>query len=109
MPEQASKAIDQPWVDVKRLAPKVSRNQLVACLLNELLPILDSFQERGFAHYHQEWESMHAYQGCEVEISNPRGSTIGCSLGVDAAGALRVKVDGEERCFHGGEVSLRPL
>jgi len=99
--------IDQPWVDVAELVPDVSRNDLVGFILDELLPLLMSYQRLGFAAYRDEWEALHVYQGCEVELSTVALLTQGVALGVTSTGALRVDVDGSEQIFNGGEVSLR--
>jgi len=99
--------IDQPWVDVAELVPDVSRNDLVGFILDELLPLLMNYQRLGFAAYRDEWEALHVYQGCEVELSTVALLTQGVALGVTSTGALRVDVDGSEQIFNGGEVSLR--
>ena len=100
--------IDQPWVDVAELVPGISRNDLVGFILDELLPMLMHYQLQGFATYRDEWESLHVYQGCDVELSTVANSTQGVALGVTQTGALRVEVDGVEQTFNGGEISLRP-
>lgn len=99
--------IDQPWVDVTELVPGVSRNDLVGYILDELLPLLMTYSQLGFAAYREEWESLHVYQGMEVELNTVSKSSSGVALGVTETGALRVSVAGEEQLFNGGEVSLR--
>jgi BirA family transcriptional regulator, biotin operon repressor / biotin---[acetyl-CoA-carboxylase] ligase len=109
MPEKVAEDIDQPWVDVASIVPSYSRNEIVGAMLTELLPLLDGFQQRGFAAYKNEWESMHAYQDCDVQIQTAKMHEVGRALGVTDVGALRVVVEGVERHFSGGEVSLRSL
>jgi len=99
--------IDQPWVDVAELVPDVSRNDLVGFILDELLPLLMTYSQLGFAAYRREWESLHVYQGMEVELNTVSQSSSGVALGVTEAGALRVSIGGVEQLFNGGEVSLR--
>jgi len=99
--------IDQPWVDVAELVPGVSRNDLVGFILDELLPLILDYQRLGFAAYRDDWEALHVYQGCEVELSTVSHLTQGVALGVTSTGALRVEVGGSEQIFNGGEVSLR--
>lgn len=109
MPERSAEDIDQPWVDVASIVPTYSRNQLVAAMLTELLPLLDGFQQAGFAAYKDEWEAMHAYQDCDVQIHTIKIHEQGRAMGVTDVGALRVLVDGVEKQFSGGEVSLRSV
>lgn len=99
--------IDQPWVDVAELVPGVSRNELVGFILDELLPMLLSYPQSGFAAHRDEWEALHVYQGLDVELSTVAQVTRGTALGVTSTGALRVDVGGVEQVFNGGEVSLR--
>ncbi len=107
MPERSATAIDQPWVDVATIVPEYSRNQLVAAMLNEVLPLLGDFQHKGFSAYKADWEAVHAFQNCDVELHTPRLTEQGRALGVSEVGALRVMIDGVEQHFSGGEVSLR--
>ncbi|MYM65204.1 bifunctional biotin--[acetyl-CoA-carboxylase] ligase/biotin operon repressor BirA [Pseudomaricurvus sp. HS19] len=103
-----AEAIDQPWVDLQQLVPGVSRNALVAELLNQLLPLLAEFESKGFGAYREEWERSHAYADKPVRLVIGNTEVAGIALGVAANGALRLLVGGEEQEFHGGEISLRP-
>jgi len=112
MPAQAGGAIDQAWVDVESIAREqghapVSRNQLVSMMLSELLPMLQNFQQQGFAAYRERWESLDAYRDRPVVLSTASNRVSGLALGVSETGALRVSVEGREQLFNGGEVSLR--
>ncbi|TQV67294.1 bifunctional biotin--[acetyl-CoA-carboxylase] ligase/biotin operon repressor BirA [Exilibacterium tricleocarpae] len=108
MPAVAGAAIDQAWVDMETIVGRCSRNQLVAQLLNHLLPLLDDFQARGFACLREEWESLDAYRNCQVELRTATESVLGAACGVTETGGLRILVDGREQVFSGGEISLRP-
>jgi BirA family biotin operon repressor/biotin-[acetyl-CoA-carboxylase] ligase len=44
MPEEASAAIDQPWVDIARNGETTDRSRLLAALLDELLPMLAQYE-----------------------------------------------------------------
>ncbi|MCV6603663.1 MAG: biotin--[acetyl-CoA-carboxylase] ligase, partial [Porticoccaceae bacterium] len=57
MPDSKGAAIDQRWTDMGRvIGGHVSRNRVAACLLDELLPLLASYQRLGFASYREEWQ-----------------------------------------------------
>lgn len=105
--EAGAEEIDQPWVDLATLAPGLSRNELVAKVLSELLSVLMTYQQLGFEGYRDEWESRHVHQNAEVTLSSVAEVNHGRALGVTSTGALRVLVDGREQLFNGGEVSLR--
>ncbi len=109
MPAQAGAAIDQAWVDMETIAGRCSRNQLVAQLLNQLLPLLRDYHTSGFASLRREWELLDAYRDCEVELQTGTQLLAGLARGVDDSGALRLEIDGSEQTFSGGEVSLRRL
>lgn len=109
----AGKTIDQQWVDLQQLAqeagrPRPSRHQLAVALLDRLAGLLEGFAEQGFAAWRERWLARAAYLGERVSVSAANRSEQGVMLGVDDSGALRLRIDGEERLFHGGEVSVRP-
>ena len=109
MPEQSD--IDQPWIDLQTLnnGQAWDRNRVAVNLLNELLPILSTYTERGFASYQHAWEGLNAYQHQAVKVLIGKREVHGRCLGVTQAGALRLQVEGEECEFSGGELSLRPV
>lgn len=107
MSEEAALIIDQPWVNVSDIASGVSRNDLAGALLNELLLILGSYNEKGFSAYRDEWEASHVHSGRKVILSTPLESFEGRVAGLTEAGGLKLLIDGVEREFSGGEVSLR--
>lgn len=107
MAPASATGIDQPWVDVASICPDVSRNQLVAAVLNRLLPLLNSYARCGFAAYRETWEALHAYQNCAVDIHAGRTVVSGIVRGVSPVGALYLEVNGELQEFSGGEISLR--
>lgn len=109
----AEDAIGQPWIDLHQLAciegvDLPSRNQLIAILLNQLLPMLMTYEQLGFESYQREWESCHSHQGKQVELLMGDSRLIGICLGVDQEGALILKdANNQLHHLHGGEVSLR--
>ncbi|UTF59418.1 bifunctional biotin--[acetyl-CoA-carboxylase] ligase/biotin operon repressor BirA [Gilvimarinus sp. DA14] len=112
MPEEAAQSIDQPWVDIARLAEEqgaqpVSRNALAGRLIASLSSMLEDFVAGGFSGWRQRWLHRAAFIGQLVELSTANRRCAGMLLGVDDAGALLLDVDGEPQRFYGGEVSLR--
>lgn len=108
MPKSAGNQIDQPWVDLKsRGAIDIKRSELLALLLNEVLPLLASYETVGFGHYRDRWQSLDAYRGREVFVRQGENIEYGVAAGVDESGALLVDSVSGRRLYHGGEVSLR--
>ncbi len=100
--------IDQPWTDLfKETGVALSRNKLAAGILGRLLPMLASFESVGFSHYSQRWQDLDVFAGRSVMISVGDSHVFGKVLGVTGHGALLLDVDGVQRAFNAGEVSLR--
>jgi BirA family transcriptional regulator, biotin operon repressor / biotin---[acetyl-CoA-carboxylase] ligase len=110
----ADQVIQQPWVDVQALAhgaglASVSRNGLVACLMDELLSMMSGYSAHGFSAYRQEWEQFNAHAGQWIDIHSAQRVVSGIMVGVNEQGALRLQTTHGEELFYGGEVSLRTL
>lgn len=100
--------IDQPWTSMRtELGLYIDRNVLVCALNRQLSSYLQRHQERGFASLKDEWQSNHLWQGRTVVLMAGAQSVTGEVVGIDATGAIRLRVAGEERSFSGGELSLR--
>lgn len=102
--------IDQPWVNVSEAAGRaISRNELISAILNELLPILSTYADKGFGTYKGAWNNYDGFKGRRVSILSVDSRLNGVSAGVGDTGALLLQVEGESepRAIHGGEVSLR--
>lgn len=101
-------SIDQPWTDLQAIAPgPVSRNTLVAEMLNALLPLLDEFRMAGFAKYRREWEAADNCRDQPVTVTKIDARIQGVARGVTDSGALCLEVGGDVIRFNAGEVSLR--
>lgn len=100
--------IDQPWTSIRQVtgAP-VNRNELAAELLKQLDSHLARHWRDGFSSMRAEWESLHLWHGRGVVLQAGDRATEGVVLGVEENGAIRLSVDGVERSFSGGELSLR--
>lgn len=108
MPDQAEGVIGQPWTDLQRLSKvSISRNQLMAEVLNHLVPELDRFSQHGFSVFRDEWQQIHAYQHKTVRLMLGSKEVVGECQGVDDRGALIVRHGGVTEHFHAGEISVR--
>lgn len=107
MPD-GQEAIDQPWTDLdSALGHRHKRSEVAGKLLSQLLGVLVDYPQRGFASYRAAWEQRCAFLNQPVAVSSPSSRIEGVMLGVSDAGALRLRVQDEEREFAGGELSLR--
>lgn len=101
-------AIDQPWTSIRQiLGAQIDRNRFVSDLGIQLERYLELHQQHGFAALRSQWEANHLWQDRVVSLAAGVHSVGGRVLGVDDTGALRLDVDGDERVFSGGELSLR--
>ena len=108
MPADFAATIDQPWVDLQTaMGVKVSRNSLLAAVLEELVPALEQFAVEGFAPLVDQWHQWHAYQDQSVNLFVGQNTLEGVCRGVDTSGALLLETAEGLRSFHGGEVSVR--
>jgi BirA family biotin operon repressor/biotin-[acetyl-CoA-carboxylase] ligase len=85
------------------------RNELAATLVAAVLDTFDDFARGGYAAFAPHWAALDALAGAPVRVAQVGGDVEGEACGTDADGALLVRVAGELRRFHSGEVSLRPV
>ena len=108
MPARVAADINQPWVDLDTLAgAPVSRNEVVAALLSHLLPALQQFEQEGLAPFLPRYAALDVLAGRTVRVEEAGTLQEGIADGLAEDGALRVLIDGQARCFHAGEVSVR--
>jgi len=105
---QSTDAVDQQWTSMRLESGKpVDRNRLVSLLSKRLQEYLVLHREQGFAPIQAQWEANHLWQGRAVSLIAGVNQVDGEVMGIDHQGALRLKVDGVEKSFSGGELSLR--
>ncbi|MGF6328422.1 BirA family biotin operon repressor/biotin-[acetyl-CoA-carboxylase] ligase [Pseudomonas sp. BS3782 TE3695] len=105
---QLTDEVDQQWTSMRlESGQAVDRNHLVAELGLMLQTYLNRHQASGFSAIQAEWEQNHLWQGRAVSLIAGVNQIDGEVLGIDSQGALRLKVDGVEKVFSGGELSLR--
>ncbi|PMR74220.1 biotin--[acetyl-CoA-carboxylase] ligase [Billgrantia endophytica] len=99
--------IEQPVTAVHDQAPGLSRNHLAAELLEELLPLLATYETHGFAAWQDEWNARHAFSGCDVDIHRGDQSYMAVAESVDESGNLWIRREGGRERLAGGEISVR--
>ena len=83
----------------------MSRETMLADILNRLFAVLDTFNEDGFAALRSRWMARHAFQDKNVAVAERQ--LAGVCRGVDEEGALLVEAaHGVERILS-GDVSVR--
>jgi BirA family biotin operon repressor/biotin-[acetyl-CoA-carboxylase] ligase len=108
MPDAMAAALDQPWTDLTHLLDQTpSRNAVAARFLTHLAPALDQFDAEGLAPFLARYACFDALRGREIAVHLTGAIQAGIATGIAEDGALRVRIDGEERVFHAGEVSVR--
>jgi len=108
MPPAFAVEITQPWTDLATLLGEdVSRNAVVAWLLAALLPALEDFERDGLAPFLPRYAALDSLSGRSVRVDDNGVLHEGTALGLAEDGALRVRIEGSERVFHAGEVSVR--
>ncbi|WP_434571465.1 bifunctional biotin--[acetyl-CoA-carboxylase] ligase/biotin operon repressor BirA [Pseudomonas sp. Z3-8] len=105
---QSTDEVDQQWTSMSLEAGRdFDRNELVARMSGKLQGYLELHHASGFAAIQSEWEQYHLWQGRAVSLIAGINRIDGVVMGIDRQGALRLKVDGVEKTFSGGELSLR--
>ena len=84
-----------------------SRNALAGALVEEVMTMLQTFTEQGFAPFLDKWTRLDTLANAPVKVISGSGTILGTARGVEVDGALLVDVNGQLRRFVSGEVSLR--
>jgi BirA family biotin operon repressor/biotin-[acetyl-CoA-carboxylase] ligase len=107
MPVIPDGAIDQPWTDLARWLPDVSRNQLATALICDLFLCINLFSDKGFRAFEPEWSDRDALSGKEVVVIRGTEKIHGVSQGISNRGGLLLETARGIEEFHSGEVSVR--
>ncbi len=100
--------IDQNWTTLSNIAGhKISRNEMVAHIINHLVDILPQFERGGFMVFKDEWAKYDALEGLAIEVDMIAKKLNGVACGVDASGELLMKTNSGVKQIRGGEVSVR--
>lgn len=105
---RVSTEVDQLWTSVRlQTGAPADRNTIAARISAQLEALLTVHRQKGFLAFQKEWEQGHLWQGAAVKLLSGIETVEGVVLGVDSLGALRLEVNGLEKSFSGGELSLR--
>lgn len=108
MPETAGGDIDQAWTDLSRIQPQLpNRNDVLVSVLDQLLPLLPSFERGGFKPLREAWMARDAHADQGVVVNSGNRQLEGTARGVDDKGALLLETAEGLQPVYGGEVSLR--
>lgn len=99
--------LEQPICCLRDAGVDVGRNRLAGELLVRSLELCERFAAEGLAPFIRNWSRYGLYQDQAVRLEAPGRQHLGILRGVDADGGLRLEIEGAERVFHGGELSLR--
>lgn len=110
IPPASAEAIDQPWTDLSLISGEafLSRNRLIASVLDELLPMLADYGSVGLAAHLDEWRKYHCFNGAAVVLQQGERLIRGRVAGVNEEGLLLLDCEeGGRRAFASGDVRLR--
>lgn len=103
-----NQAIDQQWTSLAlETGKQIDRTKFAQSILESLDWYLDKQKNYGFSSLKAEWLNVHAWQGREVVLSAGNELVRGRVTGIGEKGEICLLVDGQERLFIGGELSLR--
>lgn len=112
MPFSAENAgIDRPWTDlVAHLPPQgrdISRNEIAALMLGELLPGIARFEAEGFEPFRAGWGRFDLLTGRRVRLEDNGNFRLGTALGIDASGGLSIDIeDYGPQVLHAADVTI---
>ena len=111
--EQQGKSIDQPYADILGILGETAalrRNELLGMLLNQLLPVIATYQADHLGDYLPEWRSHDCMAGRAVQVLIGESRHTGSVAGINDDGLLLIRNDeGCLQTFASGEVSLRTV
>jgi len=102
--------VAQPLADLAGLCGGMppDRNWVAAGLVAALIDGLRQFEAAGFAAFHADYARHDLLAGQALRLSGGLGPFDGVGAGVDARGALRVRLaDGSTRTLDSAEISVR--
>ncbi|TDV59309.1 bifunctional biotin--[acetyl-CoA-carboxylase] ligase/biotin operon repressor BirA [Pseudomonas sp. LP_7_YM] len=105
---RTAEEVDQAWTSMAlESGINFDRNRLAARLGIHLHHYLAAHREKGFGAFQAEWEANHLWQNRPVMLLTASNAIEGIVVGIDAVGALRLRVGEQVKVFSGGELSLR--
>ena len=99
--------VDQEITGLRERGVRADRHAIGAGLIANVLRYVEAFRRDGFGAMRSAYDEVHICQDRQVSVEQGNRSYEGTVLGVTDRGELRIRGGGGERCFNGGEVSLR--
>jgi BirA family biotin operon repressor/biotin-[acetyl-CoA-carboxylase] ligase len=99
----------QPTCDLAQLAggDPPDRNRMAAALIEQLVLGLRQFEQAGFAAFADDYARHDLLRDVPLHLSGGLGEFDAIGEGVDARGALQVRVDGALRVIDSADVTVR--
>lgn len=108
MPARDMAQVEQSWTDLEQvMSRRLSRNEVAASILTQLLKGLERFQCQGVSAFIEHWRRYDDLLDRPVILRTPAAVIDGIARGVDDYGALRVEHDGRLSKYLVGDVSVR--
>lgn len=111
--DQDGSEIKQDWVDINEIlgqTHQLSRNQLVATLIEQLLAVISQYTDASFVLYRDQWRQFDCMQGQQVSLYMGNTKIDGTVIGINDDGLLLLQTgSGTVQSFASGEVSFRRL
>ncbi|TXL15008.1 biotin--[acetyl-CoA-carboxylase] ligase [Methylococcaceae bacterium HT3] len=111
--DQDGSQIEQDWVDINEIlgnSHRVSRNQLIATLIEEFIAVTSQYTKESFALYRDQWRDFDCMRGQQVTLFMGNSTHNGAIMGIDDEGLLLLQTEtGSIQSFASGEVSFRRL
>jgi len=99
--------IDQPWADLGGELEAVSRNQVSAALLQELLSSVSAYEQAGFEPVKSDWDRFDALKGRRISLLGEGETLHGRVQGLGPRGGLLLEQGGETTEYLAGEAKIR--
>ncbi len=106
MDEEEAQDIEQAWVALNNITTVTSRSQLVAQLLNMLIPYLQQFEDHAFQSFEHKWAIYDYLYGQKVHVHGINNVLEGVASGVNEKGELLLLVGENLLAVNAGEVSV---
>ncbi|MEH6359041.1 MAG: bifunctional biotin--[acetyl-CoA-carboxylase] ligase/biotin operon repressor BirA [Pseudomonadales bacterium] len=108
MTEGQAGAIDQDWISLNEISSKsLSRNEIVAAVLDEMAVALPVFEDEGFVAFESDWREFDCLINKSVDLHLGSGVIAGVARGVGSTGELFIEHGDTIKSYRGGEVSVR--
>jgi BirA family biotin operon repressor/biotin-[acetyl-CoA-carboxylase] ligase len=113
LPPAARRELDATGARVAAVADACvrapSRNLVAGAILDELLSMLERFEQEGFGAYRDAWTALDSLQGRPAQVLIGDTAVTGIARGVDEDGALLIETADRIQRFVSGEASLRVI